>query len=152
MKISSYLKGALALSLAGTAFAGYLSGVKLFSGTCAFNEPCPYFLGYPACWYGLAMYLVMLGAAAAALLGWIPAIKAIRTNTAVSAVGIVFAGYFVLIEVMNWLAAGPQRYGLILPTCAYGLVFYIIICALSIAAWRGASGSVSAAGNSDRPS
>jgi hypothetical protein len=49
----------LALASAGLLFSGYLSAVNLFSGTCAFNETCPYFLGYPACWYGFAMYLII---------------------------------------------------------------------------------------------
>jgi hypothetical protein len=33
---------------------------KLFSGMCAFDESCRYFPGYPACWYGFAMYLIMV--------------------------------------------------------------------------------------------
>ena len=49
----------LALSIAGLLFSGYLSSYRFFSDTCAFNEPCPYFLGYPACYYGFAMFLIM---------------------------------------------------------------------------------------------
>ncbi len=57
---NTYFKTIAYLALAGTLFAGYLSFMKLLTSTCAFNESCPYFLGYPACWYGFGMFLIML--------------------------------------------------------------------------------------------
>lgn len=36
------------LTLAGTLFSGFLSGVKLFTDNCALGETCPLFMGYPA--------------------------------------------------------------------------------------------------------
>ena len=56
---TAYKKAALLLTLAGVLFSGYLSGVKFISDTCAFNEGCPYFLGYPACYYGFLMFSIM---------------------------------------------------------------------------------------------
>jgi uncharacterized membrane protein len=56
----TYLKWTLLLTVAGTAFSGYLSLTKLLTGTCALNEACPYFLGYPACIYGFGMFSTML--------------------------------------------------------------------------------------------
>lgn len=118
----------LLLSLGGVLFAGYLSGAKLFTGTCAFNEPCPYFLGFPACWYGFALFLILFVVAVLAFRGAMAARKAGIWLASVAGLGIVFSGSFVVQEVYGWLSVGRlQGYGLGLPTCVYGLVFYIIV-------------------------
>ncbi len=111
------------LTAAGVVFSGYLSAVNLFSGTCAFNETCPYLLGYPACLYGFAMYLIMFLTACAALIGKAGPATAFCTAKWVSLIGIVFSGSFVIRE-------------LVLSTCAYGLAFYIVIFIVSILARR----------------
>lgn len=137
MTMRTYLRTALGLALGGTLFAGYLSGVKLFTGTCAFNESCPYFLGYPSCWYGFGMFLAMTVVSAAGLAGKLPGAKAAKANVWIALAGTLFAGYFVVGEVVRWLAVpSASRYGLVLPTCVYGLVFYVIILALSVRAAR----------------
>lgn len=123
----------LALAAAGAAFAGYLSFYRLATGTCALSEPCPFFLGYPACWYGFGMFLALLALAAVASAkpgAWAAARRAVL---AIAAVGIVFAGQYVVPEVGAWLWGGA-RYSLGLPSCAYGLVFYVAVFAV---AWRG---------------
>ncbi|MBI4457587.1 hypothetical protein HY633_01330 [Candidatus Uhrbacteria bacterium] len=127
-----YLKIVTGLSFGGTLFAGYLGGIKLFTKTCAFNEACPYFLGYPACWYGFGMYLAMFVVALAALMGKLRA-DAAKIEAAISFLGILFAGFYVLQEIQYWLAGGTTRYSLGLPTCAYGLIFYVAIFSLSLA-------------------
>jgi len=119
------------LTLGGFLFSGYLSFVKLFSNTCALNEPCPYFLGYPACWYGFALFSILFISSVVAQLNkkhthlthWIQII--------ISGMGILFAGYFTYPEVVR-LFAGNAAYSLGLPTCAYGLVFYILVFVLAI--------------------
>lgn len=119
------------LTLGGFLFSGYLSFVKLFSNTCALNEPCPYFLGYPACWYGFGLFSILFISSVVArlnkkhthLIHWIQII--------VSGMGILFAGYFTYPEVLA-LFAGTSSYSLGLPTCAYGLVFYILVFVLAI--------------------
>jgi hypothetical protein len=132
MTANDRMKWAALLAAAGTAFAGYLGGVKLFTDTCAFNEPCPYFLGYPACWYGFALFLALLIVAVMALRGRLAEPKAWRWLTGVAALGTVFAGRYVVEEVVGWLTVGRfQGYGLGLPTCVYGLVFYVLILALA---------------------
>ncbi len=137
MTMRNYLKTAFGLALAGTAFAGYLSGVKLFTGTCAFNESCPYFLGYPSCWYGFGMFLSMTLVSGFGLAGRLAAAKAAKANAWIALAGTLFAGYFVVGEVARWLMApAASRYGLVLPTCVYGLVFYVIILVLSVRAAR----------------
>jgi hypothetical protein len=118
------------LSLAGVLFSGYLSAIKLFSNTCALNEPCPYFWGYPACWYGFGMFLVLF---ICSIIVWAKP-KAHWANLLrdiIAACGIVFAGYFTLPEISKLLDGGSW-YTLGLPTCAYGLIFYILIFIFSI--------------------
>jgi hypothetical protein len=112
------------LALAGMLFAGYLSVVKFFSDTCALGESCPYFLGYPACYFGFGLFglivlLMILGA-------WnLMAQKSSELSVlAVSAAGILFSGYFTLQEMPALLSRGPGAYVLGLPTCALGLLFY----------------------------
>lgn len=132
MPKKTYAVAAVILTLAGVLFSGYLSGTKLLTGTCAFNEPCPYFLGYPACWYGFAMFLVMF---IASLLAWLY-IKnfsaARKINAIVSFLGILFAGRFVWLEIARWMQVGNPNYALKFPTCVYGLIFYVIIFAISV--------------------
>lgn len=132
MKISNYNKAVLYLGLAGVIFSGYLSATKLLTSTCAFGESCPYFLGYPACYYGFGMFLVIF---LVALLG---RLRLIMTQTVamvlstVSALGVLFAGYLTFPEFQRLLAGVASPYALWLPTCAYGLVFYALIFALSL--------------------
>lgn len=126
-----HLKIILGLTVAGLLFSGYLSAVKLFTTVCAFNESCPYFLGYPACWYGFAMYLTMFIATLLGVIGKIEAKKALQIDAGVSAIGIVFAGSFAFQELMRSQIVAGQ---LGLSTCVYGLAFYIAIFILSILA------------------
>lgn len=125
------------LGLAGTLFAGYLSAVKLFSSVCAFNSPCPYFLGAPACWYGLAMFFLI---ALVSLLGWTGAMRDAAANAgvlAVSALGTLFAVSFVVPEIRSGQIVGGS---LGLSTCSYALVFFAIVLALSVRASRSRNG------------
>ena len=133
----SCLKTTFILTIAGTLFSGYLSAVKLFEKTCAFNEPCPYFLGYPACFFGFVLFAGMLMLTCIALIRK-PEKKWPQTaNTIISGLGILFAGYFVAGDLNNFIAgAAVPAYTLILPTCAYGLVFYIIIFIISLRGFK----------------
>jgi hypothetical protein len=125
-----YLPWAGLLSAAGFAFSGYLSAKRMLSGVCAFSEPCPFFLGHPACYYGFALFATLLGIS---VFGWAarterswPAIA----NAAVSAVGVLFAGRLAVVE----LAAGGH-YAMLLPTCAWGLLFFLAVLISSLRAW-----------------
>jgi len=126
------LRLVLIFSVAGLLFAGYLSGVKLFTSSCAFNETCPYFLGYPACFFGFAMYLAL---AILSIVAWrnFPNIRgSLNGILGVSILGILFAGYFTLGELPKLFSEGLGAYFFGLPTCALGLIFYIaiLICVL----------------------
>ncbi|MCR4311553.1 MAG: hypothetical protein NUV54_03260 [Candidatus Taylorbacteria bacterium] len=137
MKTSTSLKTIFALSLAGMLFAGYLSATKLFTGSCAFNESCPYFLGYPACWYGLGMFTALTVLAGFALLRKLSVSSARFGIRLVAIVGTLFAGSFVVDEILTW--STHPAYSLILPTCVYGLVFYIAVLVCALVRWNGGS-------------
>lgn len=115
------------LGFAGLAFAGYTSASKILLGRCAFNETCPYFLGYPACFYGFAMYALMTLFAILLTSRAIRPYRALAVITGISLAGIVFAGYFAMEELPTFFKLGFRAYMLGLPTCVLGLLFYIAI-------------------------
>ncbi|MFM2383446.1 MAG: hypothetical protein RIQ72_18 [Candidatus Parcubacteria bacterium] len=120
----------LILSIAGLLFSGFLSAVKFFSNTCALGETCPIFLGLPACYFGFAMYLAL-----AILSVFFVTRKSARIRMAliaVSGLGIFFAGYFTGKELPKLFAEGIGSFVLGLPTCAWGLLFYVAIFVLTV--------------------
>lgn len=117
------------LAFAGVAFSGYLSGTKFFSGSCALNETCPYFFGYPACYFGFALFLLLAVASVMVLRGrksWV------MTLIIVSGLGILFAGYYTIGELPLLFSKGLGAYVLGLPTCALGLIFFVLVFVLSL--------------------
>ena len=120
------------LGLSGLLFAGYLSAVKLFTETCAFNESCPYFLGYPACYFGFVMYAVIASFAGLHVFHLYDGPKANTAVLAVATLGIVFSGYFTFGELPKLFDQGIAAYMLGLPTCALGLIFYVAIALFSL--------------------
>lgn len=130
------LRFILGFSLAGFFFSGYLTAVKLFSGVCAFNESCPIVFGYPACWYGFALYVILLSIAVSAARRGISFEKGIAALAGVSFVGIVFAGYLTMTELPTFLARGFASYTFGVPTCFMGLVFFMLIFVTSVLAWN----------------
>ncbi len=119
-------------SVAGVLFSGYLSGVKFFAKTCAFGESCPYFLGYPACYFGFAMFLAITLFSSLLLYSKIEEKKGLMGIGSVSLLGIIFAGHFTILELPILFAKGLGAYLLGLPTCALGLIFYIAIFVITI--------------------
>lgn len=130
----AYLRVATWLGVAGVAFSGWLSWTRASSGVCAFAEPCPFFLGHPACYTGLALFAASLAITVAArFAGGARAWPAIA-NASVGLAGTLFAARMTLEE----LGAGA-RYRLGLPTCAYGAIFFFALLVVSAAAWIGRS-------------
>lgn len=120
------------LATAGLAFAGYLSSYKLINNNCALGESCPYFFGFPACYYGFFMYLAITIFAFLLVIEKAKEKKALNLILGVSLLGILFAGYFTLSELPILFEKGFSAYVLGLPTCALGLSFYIAIFCLSL--------------------
>lgn len=114
------------LSLGGVLFSGYLSGVKFFTSSCALKESCPFFLGYPACYYGFAMYLTLFIFSVLLLRGGGAEVWT-RRILLVSGLGILFSGYFTLGELPVLWNEGIATFVLGLPTCAWGLLMYIAV-------------------------
>ena len=127
MTLSTYKETILVVSLAGVLFSGYLSIVKLLTKTCALNEPCPYLLGYPACWYGFMMFLIIFVTTIFLFFAKKAETISPRINFYVSLLGVVFAMRFTLPEIGNILDGVATSYKLGIPTCAYGLIFFVIV-------------------------
>jgi uncharacterized membrane protein len=128
MTTQTYIKTSLTLTLLGTLFSGYLSATKLFTKICAFNEPCPYFLGHPACFYGFGLFLIMLIVSILAFSNAIKAASAKITLLVVSALGVLFSGQWAIPELRDFvLSLNHTYYTLGLSTCIYGFVFFLII-------------------------
>lgn len=119
------------LSLAGVLFSGYLSAVKLFTDTCAFNETCPYFLGYPSCWYGFALFLALFTISSLSILGVVSIYSMEILFVIISGVGTLFSGYFAIPEILQELSGVAVSHTLGLPTCVYGFIFFVLIFILS---------------------
>lgn len=132
MNKAPYIYTLYSLALAGTLFSGYLSGVKLFTNTCAFGEGCPLFLGYPACYFGFILFFTLLVTITLAVFKKVVYIKAARTMSLVSLLGILFAGYYVIGELATFAKTGFQAGTLVLPTCAYGLIFYMLVFVVAV--------------------
>lgn len=135
MSPKTNFKVATLLSGAGVAFAGYLSFIRMTSGLCAFDEPCPFFAGHPACYTGFALFAIALVVSLAALLAKLESTWPMVINSVVAFGGTLFAARLTLVE-----TAGHSGYRLGLPTCAYGLVFFVALLVWSLAGcvsrWR----------------
>jgi uncharacterized membrane protein len=122
----------LAASVAGVLFSGYLSAVKLFSSTCAFGETCPLFFGYPACYFGFVLFVLLLILSVLLWLGKCSVKSLANTLLIVSFAGVLFAGYFSIGEIPLLLQRGFGAYVFGLPTCVMGSIFFIMIFIASI--------------------
>lgn len=132
MKSESYLKGVFILSLLGTLFALLVCGTKLLTGGWLFDEPCPYLLGVPACWFGFAMYLLLFLASAVVLVKKYRGTASIKVKVVVSLFGIVFAGYYAFQDAKFWLSDPGIRHAMLLPKSFYSLVLFSVIFILSV--------------------
>jgi len=114
------------LALAGVLFAGYLTYVKLFSGTCALTEGCSYFMGLPTCMFGFLLFSAIF---IISILALFRKTHYRKTMGIISFCGILFSGYFSMYEIffspLNLF--NGARYTLGLPSCAYGSLMFIIV-------------------------
>ena len=126
----------IALSVAGLLFSGYLSGVKMFSHTCALDTGCSYFLGYPTCYYGFGffaiIFIVALGNKFCVWGGQKMKTARIHTLRTITFAGILFSLFFSIKEILIMFEKHIVYGTLILPTCFYGLIVYVIVFFLSL--------------------
>jgi hypothetical protein len=119
-------------TLAGLVFSGYMSGVKFFTSQCAFGEACPLFWGFPACYFGFALFLLLTISAGLIIFTRIPRKILLIDIVTTAGIGIAFAGYFTLRELPILLAQGLSAYVFGLPTCALGLIFFVAIFVIAL--------------------
>lgn len=128
MSTRKYLDWSIGVSVAGTAFSGYLSLTRLTSGICAFAEPCPFFLGHPACYTGFALFATALVVSVVARIMRRDSTWPALVNGVLGVAGMLFAGHLTIEEL-----ASHGEYRLGLPTCAYGFAFFAALVVLSLA-------------------
>jgi ribose/xylose/arabinose/galactoside ABC-type transport system permease subunit len=58
--------------------------------------------------------------------------KTLMTLIVVSILGILFSGRFVISEFVQWFKTGFEWSALGLPTCAYGLIFYMLVLVFTL--------------------
>lgn len=119
------------LGVGGTLFSGYLTFYRVFTGKCALGEGCPIVLGMPACVYGFAMFLIITALAANALFNGVERRGVAKAVLGVTIAGALFAGFLTAGEIAAWVSSG-RSYALILPSCFYGLIFYVAIFTLTV--------------------
>jgi len=122
--MNKYVKIIFIFSLIGFLFSGYLTFIKLFTGSCPLTEGCPIFLGYPACYYGFVLFLILLILSIMLMKNE----KSVKKIYYVSLIGILFALYSSVKELLYPSCLnGICNYSLLLPTCVYGFFMYLII-------------------------
>lgn len=133
--MKGYVKTIFIFSLIGLLFSGYLSFTKLFFGSCPLKEGCPLFLSYPACYFGFIFFLILF--ILSILLLKTQSKNRIKTVFYVSLLAIIFALYSTIKEyLLPSCLNGVCDYSLLLPTCVYGLIMYIVIFIMSLLALK----------------
>lgn len=118
-------------SLIGLLFSGYLSFAKFFSKKCVLGEGCSIFLGYPTCYYGFLFFLIIFILSILLINNNKESYK--KTLLYVSIIAVIFALYFSIIDIFYPVCPGGKcSYTLLIPSCVYGLIFYIVILVYSI--------------------
>jgi len=118
-------------AIAGFLFAGYLTFTKLLLGYCPLKEPCPVIFGQPACVYGLVLFTIILLSTIFLLFckkSFVHSHNFLKEIVFwVSFFGILFALYSTYLELFAVKCPGGCQYSLLIPTCIYGLIFYMFI-------------------------
>ncbi len=125
----------IVLAIGGLLFSGYLSAVKLFSHSCAIDSGCSYFLGYPTCYYGFGFFVLIFILALSNKFrcfgGKVMNTARLHALRTVVSAAIIFSGYFSFVEIKEMFTQQVVYGALIMPTCFYGLIFYIWILVLA---------------------
>lgn len=115
-------------SLIGLLFSGYLTLGQLLTGTCPVGGGCPFLFGYPVCTYGFIMFTILF--LSSLILHFKKDNNDIFNKSIlliVSIVGVLFSLYYSIQELFFIKCPGGCHWPLLLPTCIYGLIMYLII-------------------------
>ncbi len=132
MKRLKVIKAVVLLGLGGTMFAGYLAFSKMILGTCALGEACVNILGLPSCVYGFCLFAAILAVSGYAVIAKVSETWVEKTLQVLGIVGVIFSAYVSILDIGPWLSSGAS-YSLVLPSCVYGLAFFIAV--LVLASW-----------------
>lgn len=124
------------LTTAGVLFSGYMSGVKLFSKTCAFGETCPLFLGMPACYVGFILFLSLFFVSLMFVFNKKMALVISKKFLFLSFIGVIYSLNFAVPELPKLFQDGPSAYFWGLPTCVMGSLFFVVIFIGSIVFYK----------------
>lgn len=116
-------------SISGFIVVGYLSAVKLLSGTCVAKELCMNVLGLPICVYGLLIFLMLISLSVLIIKGRVDLHRGMFAIAAASFVGVLFSGYFSAIQFSALARGGFSAHTSDVPTCLIGLMMFMIIFA-----------------------
>ncbi len=120
------LKLILTFTILGTLFSGYLVVVGLFGGSCGLSKGCPLFLGYSACWSGLALHILSLILCVLIAKDHITFKNGLMSIVLATLLGIGLSGYFTMIELPAFMQKGFGAYALGVPPCFFELVFFML--------------------------
>jgi hypothetical protein len=126
MNKRNMLLTAMYLSIAGVLFAGYLTLNKLVRNVCSFGETCPFLWGYPACLYGLILFLILFLTILTLLLKDDDTLAS-HIFLYVSILGVLYSGYFAYKDVFFPVCGNNCVYQMGLPTCVYGFVVFVAV-------------------------
>lgn len=115
----------LLFSVVGALFSGYLTFSILFGDGCPLQEPCPLFLGWPACAFGFDLFILSL--LAGVVLLFKRREKVIWFLIVVTLAGVLFSGYFSVLELVSPSCIGECVYELGLPSCVWGFFVFVIV-------------------------
>ncbi len=106
------------LATIGVLFSGFLVASKYLANTCALTPSCYYLFGIPSCVFGFIFYIILLG----------HILANIRKGAFYVAIaGAIMAAIFTYLE----LTSCPDcYYPLLMPTCFWGGILFIIIAYL----------------------
>jgi len=119
-------------SLIGFLFSGYMTFSDVILGYCPMKEGCPLIFGYPACIYGFVIFTALLITSIMLLKKDEKKSKKIKQLIFwISLAGVLFALYSSILEIFFTKCIGKCEYTLILPTCIYGFIMYLVVFAKS---------------------
>ena len=127
----NYSKTLFYLGLTGAVFSGVLGLRQLAGQTCTLSTSCALLLGYPACLFGLVVYVLLM------IVGWFGLVQGLQASSlrraalVFSGMGMLLAGWFAVTEMWNYLTGG-FLYDINPPIHMYGLALFFVIFVISV--------------------
>ena len=127
MEKKSFVLTTLIFSIIGLLFSGTLSYFSMVLGKCLLKDPCPVFFHLPSCFYGFIIFLTILILSLVSLIKEKKRDNLMEWTFYISIIAVLYAIFSASYEIFYLCADGSCKYSLILPTCVYGLIMYLVI-------------------------